>query len=88
MLDTEGRHPAVQEFRDMFEYDHLEYGLPQDVSAGFHDVAVNLLFLLPDGPGLTRALNKLWEAKNEAVFLAVRTQRAMEAEEASETGRG
>lgn len=72
MLDTEGRHPAVAEFRDMFEFDHLPEGLPQNVSRSFHDQAAMLLAYLDDGPGLTRALHRLWESKNEAVFLAVR----------------
>jgi hypothetical protein len=45
------------------------------VSATFEDQASRLLQLLPDGPQLTRALHRLWESKNEAVFLAVRTQR-------------
>ncbi|MEU4804343.1 hypothetical protein [Actinosynnema sp. NPDC023587] len=75
MLNVEGRHPAVQEFADMFEVDHLDPGLPREVSALFGEQAQQLLDLLPDGLGLTRALHRLWEAKNEAVFLAVRTQR-------------
>lgn len=75
MLNVEGRHPAVQEFGDMFEFDHLPPGLPREVSATFHDHAQHLIDLLPDGPGLTRGLHRQWESKNEAVFLAVRTQR-------------
>ena len=72
MLNTEGRHPAVQEFADMFEWSHLPEGLPRTVSATYADHAARLLELLPDGPQLTRALHRLWESKNEAVFLAVR----------------
>lgn len=75
MLNIEGRHRAVQEFRDMFEFGHLDPGLPREVSATFHDHAQQLIDLLPDAPPLTRALHRLWESKNEAVFLAVRTAR-------------
>jgi len=75
LLNVEGRHPAVQEFGDMFEWSHLPEGLPRTVSATYADHAARLLELLADGPQLTRALHRLWESKNEAVFLAVRTQR-------------
>lgn len=74
MLDVQDRHPAVREFADMFEYAHLPV-TTQAVSKTFHDHAADLLLLLPDGPGLTRALHRLWESKNEAVFLAVRVAR-------------
>lgn len=72
MLSTEGRHPAVVEFRDMFEFDHLPEGLPREVSRIFHNAAQEVLARLDDGPGVTRALHRLWEAKNEAVFCAVK----------------
>ena len=75
MLSVEDRHPAVQEFRDMFDFMHLPEGLPRKVSVTFHEHAQQLIDLLPDAPPLTRALHRLWEAKNEAVFLAVRPQR-------------
>jgi hypothetical protein len=75
MLDVVGRHPDVQEFGDMFEFDHLPEGLPRETSAVFHEAAEKVLSLLPDGPSLTRSLHRLWESKNEAVFLAVRTQK-------------
>lgn len=75
MLNVEGRHPAVREFADMFEWGHLPSGLPREVSRTFADQAQQLVGMLPDGPGLTRALHRLWESKNEAVFLAVRTQK-------------
>jgi len=75
VLNVEGRHPAVCEFADMFEFEHLPEGLPREVSSTFHDHAQQLVDLLPDGPGLTRGLHRLWESKNEVVFLAVRTQR-------------
>lgn len=79
MINVEGRHPAVIEFADMFDFGHLPPGLPREVSATFHDHAQALVDQLPDGPGLTRALHRLWESKNEAVFLAVRTQRQRDA---------
>jgi hypothetical protein len=72
MLNTEGRHPAVVEFQDMFDFDHLPEGKPRDCSETFHTFAQALLDNLDDAPGLTRCLHRLWEAKNEAVFLAVR----------------
>lgn len=61
------RHPSVQHFKSLFRYDHLPVPLKQ-VSQIFHDAAVDLLDLSPqDGPELTVALRKLWEAKNSAV---------------------
>lgn len=79
MLSVEGRHAAVREFADMFTVgDHLPPGLPRDASQLFASTAQQLIDLLPDGPQLTRALHRLWEAKNEAVFLAVRTQRELD----------
>lgn len=80
MLNTEGRHRAVQEFEDMFEFAHLAEGVPQETSRIFHETAEMLLTLLPDGPQLTRALHRLWEAKNEAVFLAVRHYKELQRE--------
>lgn len=72
MLNTDGRHDAIQEFRDAFEFDHLPEGLPQTVCAVFHDAAAALLAALPDGPALTRSIHDVWRAKNEAVRFAVR----------------
>lgn len=72
MLRTEGRHDAIQEFRDAFEFDHLPDGLPRVVAASYHDFAAQLLALLPDGPALKRAIHDLWRSKNEAVRFAVR----------------
>lgn len=72
MLNVEGRHPAVAEFRDMFNWDHLPEGLPREVMQEYFSLASMLLQLLPDGPQLTRALHRLWESKNEAVFMAVK----------------
>jgi hypothetical protein len=61
------RHPSVKHFQPLFHYDQLPVPLRQ-VSQIFHDAAVDLLDLSPqDGPELTVALRKLWEAKNSAV---------------------
>jgi hypothetical protein len=73
MLSVSGRNPAVQEFADMFEFGHLPSGLPKRVSALFHEHAQELIDNLPDSQRLVDALHRLWESKNEAVFLAVRT---------------
>lgn len=73
MLDTDGRHATIQEFRDAFEFDHLPEGLPQGVARLYHDTAAGLLILLTDGPALIRAIHDLWRSKNEAVLFAVRT---------------
>lgn len=75
MLDTEGRHPAVQEFADAFETGHLPPGLPRSVMEHYAAMAQVLIDLLPDGPCLTRALHDLWRSKNEAVLFAVRLGR-------------
>lgn len=75
MLHVEGRHPAVREFGDLFETEHLPPGLPRQVMESFRYVVNTLLVSLPDGPMLTRALHDLWRAKNEAVAYAVRVQR-------------
>lgn len=74
MLNTDGRHPALQEFRDAFEFDHLSEGLPRVVAAAYHDQAARLLALLPDAATLTRAIHDLWRSKNEAVLLATRVR--------------
>lgn len=74
MLNTDGRHPGIQEFRDAFEFDHLSEGLPRIVAASYHDQAARLLALLPDAAPLTRAIHGLWQSKNEAVLLATRVR--------------
>lgn len=79
MLNVEGRDPAVQEFEDAFESDHLPPGLVREVATYYHAMATSLLSLLPDGPALTRALHDLWRSKNEAVLFAVRLQRKVDA---------
>jgi len=64
------RHPSVRHFQPHFKFDHLPEHL-QPLSATFHTAAVNLLRLCKeDGPELTVALRKLFEAKNSAVLHA------------------
>lgn len=75
MLNVEGRDPAVREYGDRFETGHLPPGLPRQVMETYREQFEKLLDLLPDGPALSSALHRLWESKNEAVFLAVRTAR-------------
>ncbi|MDT0567928.1 hypothetical protein RM704_10670 [Streptomyces sp. DSM 3412] len=61
-------HPAVARLLDNFRYDHLP-ALLQDVSRPFHDLAHRLAETVT-GPEVTRALERLWDAKNWAVLAA------------------
>jgi len=81
VLNVGERHPAVREFADLFEVDHLPTGLPRIVMEAFRFAANTLLINLPDGPMLTRALHDLWRAKNEAIAYAVRVQRERDVSE-------
>ncbi|MEU1800911.1 hypothetical protein [Streptomyces sp. NPDC019937] len=65
-MDATNRHPGTAHLARYFTYDHLPANL-QTVSRLFHDLAQDLLDLLPDGPELTVALRKLVEAKDCAV---------------------
>lgn len=65
----EDRHPSTQHFVPLFRYSHLPEHL-QAVSKPIHDVAAQMVTMLPDGPELTVALRKLWEAKNSLVVHA------------------
>ncbi|WP_060952386.1 hypothetical protein [Streptomyces hygroscopicus] len=65
-MDTSGRHPSTAHIVRYFEYEHLPADL-QTVSRLFHDLAQELLDLLPDSPELTAALRRLLEAKDCAV---------------------
>jgi hypothetical protein len=67
MQDLSGRHLSTQHFAVHFNYEHLPAQL-QPVSKVFHDAVDQLLDLCNDGPELTAALRKLWEAKNSAVL--------------------
>lgn len=71
MIDLSGRHRAVVDAMRLFTYDHLPEHLAEK-SRWFADLAERLVATLPDDPVLTKALWRLWEAKNCAVFLAAR----------------
>ncbi|MFJ8054966.1 hypothetical protein [Streptomyces sp. NPDC096142] len=66
-------HPAVVRLLDGFRYDHLPAHL-QEVSRPFHDLAQQLAETLT-GPEVTRALERLWDAKNWAVLAASNSER-------------
>ena len=62
------RHPSVQHFEKLFDYDHLLEKLV-DVSAAFAVLADALVadVTVKDGPELSACLRKLLEAKDCAV---------------------
>lgn len=65
-LRTEGRHPSIQHFTNLFDYDHLPPRL-QAVSKPFHDLAQATIDAVPDNPELATSLRKLLEGKDCAV---------------------
>lgn len=62
------RHPSVQHFEKLFDYDHLPENLA-DISAHFAVLADALVgdVNVKDGPELSACLRKLLEAKDCAV---------------------
>lgn len=67
---AEDRHPSTQQILRYFTHAHL----PEDlavISRKFHNLAHELLPLLPDSPELTVAHRKLLEGKDAAVRAAV-----------------
>lgn len=60
---VQDRHPSTQHFAPLFAYGHLPEHL-QGVSARCHDLAVEMVMNLPDGPELSTGLRKLLEAKD------------------------
>lgn len=66
-------HPAVARLLESFRYDHLPEHL-QEVSKPFHDLAQQLAETLT-GPEVTRALERLWDAKNWAVLACANVTR-------------
>lgn len=72
MTDLTERWPAVRDAFASLAYEHLPAHL-QAVSKPFHDLGVQLLAVLPDHRQLVFALDKLVEAKDCAVRVAVRT---------------
>ncbi|MEU9793839.1 hypothetical protein AB0E27_24960 [Streptomyces sparsogenes] len=65
-MDATDRHPSTARIARYFDYEHLPTDL-QTVSRLFHDLAQELLDILPDGPELTAGLRRLLEAKDCAV---------------------
>lgn len=65
------RHPSTLQVLRWFEYEHLPYGPPRDVSRKFAHLARRLPLYLADGPELTACLRKLLEAKDCAVRQAI-----------------
>lgn len=57
------RHPGTQHFAALFEYEHLPMAL-RATSKACHDLAVEMIMTLNDGPELTTGLRKLREAKD------------------------
>lgn len=74
MIDLTGRCPSIADAYANFAYDHLPRHL-QEISKPFHDLAVLLITTLPDHRQLLAALDKLTEAKDCAVRVAVRMPR-------------
>jgi hypothetical protein len=64
------RHPSVAHFGSLFGFDHLPVHL-RPVSQAAHDLAVEMVEKLPDGPELSAGLRKLVEAKDCFVRAAV-----------------
>lgn len=72
-MDLDSRHPSTQAVMRFFEWHHLPAHL-QTISIGFAELAHELVDTLPDDPELTKALDKLREAKDRAVALAAVTE--------------
>lgn len=70
MRNLDGRHPGVTGMARYFAYDHLPAHL-QEVSKPCHDLAEQMIDLLPDGAELTAGLRKLLEAKDCLVRAAL-----------------
>jgi hypothetical protein len=70
MQNLDGRHPGIVAIARYFEYDHLPPHL-QAVSKSFHDLAEQMIGLLPDGPELTTGLRKILEGKDCCVRAAL-----------------
>lgn len=69
-LDVEtDRHTGVRHLAKHFAFGHLPEHL-QEISRRFAELGQFLVESQHDGPELTEALRKLWEAKNCAVLHA------------------
>jgi len=67
------RHPGVQHFRGLFNYEHLSEDA-QRYSRPFAELAQFLVDNCKDGAELTTALRKILEAKDAAVRQALLDQ--------------
>jgi hypothetical protein len=70
-INTEGRHPSIQEVAQFFDYEHLPTPL-KEFSQQCYDLAANMIADLPDSPQLTIGLQKLLEAKDAFVRASMR----------------
>jgi hypothetical protein len=66
MTEAQGRHPAIDHVLKYFSYAHLPPHL-QEISKGFHDLAMVTADRAPNSQETTVALRKLLEAKDAAV---------------------
>lgn len=57
------RHPGTRHFAALFAYEHLPVEL-RATSKACHDLAVQMIMTLEDGPELSTGLRKLREAKD------------------------
>ena len=76
VVDASGRHRAVQDVAQWFDYGHLPAGQPRNVSAAVATMAQAMIDMIPaDDPELTRGLHKLVEAKDCLVRAAIAASR-------------
>lgn len=75
MRDLSDRHPSVAHFGPLFDYEHLPERL-KTISRPCHDLAEDMLDVLPDNPELSAGLRKLLEAKDCFVRALVLDRRA------------
>jgi hypothetical protein len=69
---TAGRHRAVAEVVQWFDYEHLPEGLARDVSERCAFLALEILDVIPiDDPELTRGLSALVQVKDHFVRAAI-----------------
>ena len=74
---TMGRHRAVAEVVQWFDYSHLPEGLPRDVSERCAYLALDILDEIPvDDPELTRGLSALVQVKDHLVRAAIAAGKA------------
>lgn len=68
-MNLEGRHPSTVAIARFFDYGHLPPRL-RNISRPSHDLAEDMIEVLPDDPELHAGLRKLLEAKDCFVRLA------------------